>query len=175
MTAATNNLEIERKYLLNRVPAFPKHAKVRFLEQGYLPEKYESADGTLIEGRLRREVLSDGTLLFTNTIKKGTGLVRTEIERELTPAEFAAVWDKTRDRRLSKMRYLVREGEFVWAIDAFDHVDLVLAEVELPTEDAVAPIPAWLQPHVLREVTGAAEFQSYAVARRIHDALRGEA
>lgn len=175
MTATDDNLEIERKYLLSRVPSMPKQARVRFLAQGYLPEQHESNAGTLIEGRLRREVIADGTLKFTNTIKKGEGLVRTEIERELTPAEFASAWPKTEGRRLTKMRYLVPEGDFVWAIDAFDGIELVLAEVELPSEDAIAPIPEWLEPAIVREVTGEPEFQSYTVARRIHEALRRQA
>jgi adenylate cyclase len=172
MSATNINLEIERKYLLDAVPALPKQTKIRLLEQGYLPERTETG-GALAEGRLRREVLADGSVIFTNTIKKGTGLVRSEFERSLTVEEFAKLWPETEGRRLRKMRYLVREGDFVWAIDAFEMIDLVLAEVELPSEDAVAPVPGWLQPHIVREVTGEPEFQSYAVARRMHEALRG--
>lgn len=171
MNEATTQLEIERKYLLRCLPTLPKGTRVRRLEQGYMPPTSET--GVPIEGRLRRQVLADGSLKFTNTVKKGSGLVREETERDLTAAEFAKAWKHTAGRRLGKMRYLVREGDFVWAIDVFDALDLILAEVELPTEDTVAPIPAWLEPHVVREVTGETEFQNYELAARAHPELRG--
>ena len=162
MSPANTNLEIERKYLLSAVPVLPAHARVRLLEQGYLPERDSSAPPA--EGRLRREVLADGSLKFTNTVKHGLGLVRTEVERDLDAREFAQLWPRTQGRRLRKMRYLVREGEFVWAIDAFEGLALVLAEVELPSEDAKAPIPQWLAPCLVREVTGEPAYQSFALA-----------
>lgn len=171
MSGAETNLEIERKYLVRTLPCFPKVTMVRRLEQGYLPPMSET--GAMIEGRLRREVRADGSIQFTNTIKKGAGLVREETEREISAADFAKAWPATKNRRLGKMRYLVREGEFVWAIDVFDQLDLILAEVELPTAETVAPIPDWLGPLIVREVTGEPEFQSFAVAARVYAALRG--
>ena len=39
-------------------------------------------------------------------------------------------------------------------MDEFTDRDLVIAEVELPSEDVRPKIPRWLAPYVVREVTG---------------------
>lgn len=171
MNAAGGSLEIERKFLLHRMPAVPANTKVRLIVQGYFASDAEGPFRDM-EGRLRREVCSDGSVIFTHTVKRGLGLVRTEQERKLTADEFARLWPGTEGRRLRKMRYLVREGEFVWAVDAFADFDLILAEVELPSEDAHAPLPAWLEPVVVREVTGEEAFQNYALARKMLESRR---
>jgi CYTH domain-containing protein len=59
----------------------------------------------------------------------------------------------------------VREGGHVWEVDAFLDRDLVLAEVELESEDEEAPLPDWLAPWVEREVTGEAEYSNVNLAR----------
>jgi CYTH domain-containing protein len=41
----------------------------------------------------------------------------------------------------------------VWEIDEFTDRDLVLAEVELPSEGVVPVPPDWLQPYIVSEVT----------------------
>lgn len=178
MNEPMTQLEIERKFLLRSVPVFPARTVVRLIEQGYLPEPSHHDTGEpnlpgVSEGRLRRQVHADGTIKFTNTIKKGMGLVRTEVERELDRASFERAWPATDGRRLRKMRYLVREGELVWAVDVFEGVALILAEVELPAEDAPSPMPEWLANCVVREVTGEPAYQSYALACQAFPGLRG--
>jgi adenylate cyclase len=151
-------LEIERKFLLDQMPALPNDAEVWKIEQGYLDHGM---------GRLRRTMMPDGSVVCTHTIKRGRGITKTEIEREITATEFQEQWPHTEWRRLRKTRYRIRDESLIWEIDAFADLDLVLAEVELPAADAPVRIPPWLQPHIVREVTDDPEFTNAQIARRI--------
>jgi hypothetical protein len=165
-----SGIEIERTWLLRCVPALPPGAAASRIEQGYLPDEPGGAGagrGDLVEGRLRRSTGPDGRVVCTHTIKRGTGLVRQEQERRITAAEFERHWPRTAGRRLVKTRHRVAEGGFTWEIDVYDGLDLVLAEVELPSADTEVALPAWLAPHVVRDVTEEPEYRNYRIALRI--------
>jgi len=53
---------------------------------------------------------------------------------------------------IEKIRYKVQEGGFVWEIDVFfrENQGLIVAEVELESEDQEFPKPDWVR----EEVTG---------------------
>lgn len=155
-------LEIERTYLLRGLPPLPAGAARHELEQGYLPD---GGDGEL-EGRLRRQTGPDGRVRRFHTIKRGTGLVREEVEREIDEAELAREWPRTAGRRLSKVRWKVREGDHVWEVDHFPALSLVLAEVELASADESPPFPAWLAPFVVKDVTEDPAYRNFTLATR---------
>jgi CYTH domain-containing protein len=155
-------LEIERVFLLRAMPDLPPGAEALRIEQGYLPEPGEGD----VEGRLRRTTRPDGRVKLVHTVKKGLGLVREESERELDEAEFDRLWPRTAGRRLTKTRHVVPCGALRWEVDRFDGFDLVLAEIELPAPDTPVTLPAWLAPHVVREVTEEPAFRNYELARR---------
>lgn len=150
--------EIERKYLLKRMPAI-RHLPVRIqeLDQGYLP-------GERLAERIRR-VREGGEVHFYRTVKLGRGISRTEVEEETTERIFRKMWPLTRGKRVRKRRYKVDDGGFTWEIDRFRDRRLVLAEVELPSEDADPPIPRWLQREMVREVTDEGEFANINLAK----------
>jgi CHAD domain-containing protein/CYTH domain-containing protein len=150
-------VEIERKYLLRRMPRELPRARVQEIEQGYLPGE------RLIE-RVRR-VRTGRRVRHFRTVKGGTGLARLEIEEECSAALFARLWPLTKGRRVTKRRHLVRHEELEWAIDEFTDRKLVLAEVELPSRDAEVVLPPWLAPVVRREVTGEAAYVNAVLAR----------
>lgn len=150
-------VEIERKYLLHRLPAEMPAGTVQRIEQGYLPGK------RLIE-RVRR-VRTGRKVQHLRTVKSGSGLARLEVEEACGAALFAALWPLTEGRRVFKRRHLVPDGERIWAIDEFTDRALVLAEVELPTEATEVTLPAWLAPHVVRDVTGEPAFVNAVLAR----------
>ena len=114
--------EIEKKFLVTRIPRAVGRLSGSFIEQGYLSV---SADGTEI--RLRRK-----TNRFFQTVKKGRGLVRTEVEIELTEKQFVKLWPLTEGKRVSKHRYEVPVGGHVCELDVFCESlkGLILAEVE---------------------------------------------
>jgi CYTH domain-containing protein len=162
-------VEIERKYLLRAAPVIPKGAEVWRIEQGYFTDPIanaiDAADG-MADGRLRRATLPDGQVRCTHTVKRGDGLVRTEIERSIDPETFRRHWPRTTGRRLIKTRHRVREGLHLWEIDVFDGLDLALAEVELEDAGQAVRIPAWLEPLIVREVTDDPAFTNAAIASR---------
>lgn len=169
-TAASDApLEIERSFLLRGMPALPTHTDTPIatlrMTQGYLPENARETIG--IEGRLRRIEHADGRIELRHTVKSGFGLVRSEVERDIDAAEFDRLWPLTEGRRVSKTRHCVPFGDLVWEIDRFDGIDLVLAEVELPSADTPSPVPDWLAPHIVREVTEEPEYRNSQIALRI--------
>jgi CHAD domain-containing protein/CYTH domain-containing protein len=161
-------LEIERKYLLRALPRQLRGAAADEIDQGWLP-------GERLRERVRRVRepgpaggVSDGDAArerYFRTVKLGSGVSRVEVEEACTRELFDALWPLTRERRVRKRRYRVREGALVWEVDEFTDRPLVLAEVELPAADAAAEPPAWLAPYVVREVTDEGTYVNANLAR----------
>jgi len=152
-----DNLEIERKYLLRSIPPAARVAPALHIEQGYLP-------GDRIAERVRR-ISADGEEHRYRTIKGGTGISRVEVEEEVPVALYEHLWPLTEGRRVFKRRHKVNDGALVWEIDDFSDRDLVLAEVELPSEETPVDPPEWLKPYVVREVTGEDEYANSNLAK----------
>jgi adenylate cyclase len=151
--------EIERKYLLKRMPAIRRLPEVELLEieQGYIP-------GDRLAERVRR-TRRDGEVKHYRTVKLGRGVSRIEVEEETTERIFRKLWPLTRGRRVRKRRYRVREGGFTWEVDRFRDRRLVLCEVELPTADTHAEPPPWLRREIVRDVTDESEFTNINLAK----------
>jgi adenylate cyclase len=155
---ASNDREIERKFLLRALPHRVSTARSIEVDQGYIP-------GTRINERIRRTRSAEGVRYY-RTIKSGSGIERLEIEEETSEEFFMAVWPLTRGARVFKRRYLVPEGDVVWEIDEFiDRSDLWLAEVELESVHQIVVIPDWLRPVLDREVTDDPRYTNHALAR----------
>jgi CHAD domain-containing protein/CYTH domain-containing protein len=150
-------MEIERKFLLKRLPETMPGAQSLEIEQGYLP-------GERLVERLRSVQVGERRMYY-RTIKVGSGLVRSELEEETSDDIFRKMWPLTRGKRLTKRRHRVPDGEFTWEIDEFTDRNLVLAEVELPEADTEVEIPEWLQPYVEREVTGEVDYLNWTLAK----------
>lgn len=145
--------EIERKFLVDGPLELDGAGRV--MEQGYIAL---DPDGT--EVRIRREAG-----LNTLAVKRGGGMVRTEIEIDVDEESAGMLWALTEGRRLSKSRYIRPvEGSRV-EIDVYGGAlsGLVVAEVEFETEaEALAfEPPSWLG----REITGDARFRNQALSR----------
>lgn len=142
--AAGPPAEIERKY---RVPALPDRlddADRTPIAQGYLAIAEDA------EVRLRRA--GERRLL---TVKRGHGRRRDEVEVEVDPDAFDALWPLTAGLRIEKVRHRLPAGELVIELDVYegDLTGLVIAEVEFPSEaaaDAFAA-PGWLGPEVTQD------------------------
>jgi CYTH domain-containing protein len=102
---------------------------------------------------------------YYRTVKLGRGVRRMELEESTTREVFTTLWPLTRDCRLHKRRLRVREADLVWEIDVFLDRELVLAEVELPSESVELALPSWLAPLVEREVTGESGFSGSELGR----------
>jgi adenylate cyclase len=130
--------EIERKFLVGRLPDDLTSYSHNEISQGYL---VSLDDGTQV--RLRKSGQQ-----YSLTFKRGTGKVREEREVELTSKQFNALWPATEGKRLVKTRYEIPLGDRVVEIDVYHdrHQGLVVAEVEFDDEESakVFQPPNWL-------------------------------
>ncbi|MDP9228892.1 MAG: adenylate cyclase [Actinomycetota bacterium] len=145
-------MEIERKFRPAEAPDLEGDDGEQ-IEQGYL------ALGPGGEVRLRRK---GGSPLLT--VKMGSGLVREEVEIELSPEQFDALWPLTEGRRLRKRRYLLPLGRRRVELDVYegDLDGLLTAELEFDDEAEATSFepPAWLGV----EVTGDERFLNERLA-----------
>jgi CYTH domain-containing protein len=149
------HLEIERKFLIDKLP--------RAL--GRYPKK-EIAQGYLSLGRDKSHVrLRRAGRACTLTFKRGPARAREEREIHLTPAQFAILWPATAGSRLTKIRHYVPWKRLIIEIDIYrgSNEGLMVAEVEFPdvqTYHSFHP-PDWLGD----EVTGASRYSNVKLAR----------
>lgn len=135
--------EIERKFLVKGDFKSQAYAQSR-ISQGYI----SSARGRTVRVRIRD---NKGYL----TIKGASdvaGTTRYEWEQELPLNEAQALMELCEPGVIDKTRYLVRSGVHTFEVDEFcgENVGLVVAEVELSTENE-----AFIKPDFIdKEVTG---------------------
>jgi adenylate cyclase len=134
--------EIERKFLV-KGDAWRSLAKGTMYRQGYL--------NSIKERTVRIRTVGDKAFL---TVKGLTvGATRSEYEYEIPFNECNAMLDTLAEKPLiEKKRYKIRAGEFTWEIDEFfgDNAGLIVAEIELQSEDQKFDKPDWIG----AEVTG---------------------
>jgi adenylate cyclase len=128
--------EIERKFLLKSDAWRSQARESRLMSQGYL----SSTDRVSVRVRIA------GNEAWLN-IKSG-GLVRSRQEYE-----YPVPLDEARELLalaegplIEKTRYFVEHGAMTWEVDEFHGANsgLVVAEVELDSEDAAFARPPWL-------------------------------
>lgn len=145
--------EIERKFVVDSRPDWLDEAPAEEIEQGYVALEPE------VEVRLRR--IGAARRL---TVKSGRGLSRGEVEIDLVPEQFEALWPLTEGRRVSKARHRHEVEAGTIEIDVYrgDHDGLIVAEIEFETVAASERFepPAWLGP----EVTGQERWANRSLA-----------
>jgi adenylate cyclase len=128
--------EIERKYLVDVTRWSPRDSGTH-LVQGYLSSRPERV--------VRVRIAGDAAKL---TIKGPTvGVTRTELEYDIPHADAKLMLDTLCERPLiDKHRYKETIGGRTWEIDVFhgDNDGLVIAEVELQSEDDAIELPPWV-------------------------------
>ena len=134
--------EIERKFLV-RGADWKQGASVTVMRQGYL-----STD----PGRVVRvRVEGDQAAL---TIKgKSVGAVRGEWEYAIPVADAEELLGLCQRPVIEKSRYRVEHGGMLWEIDEFrgDNAGLVVAEIELESEDQAFAKPHWVAEEVTQD------------------------
>lgn len=134
--------EIERKFLV-KDSWQPQSAGIK-IAQGYL--------STVTERTVRVRIKGEKGYL---TIKgKNVGVSRAEYEYEIPRQDAEEMLQLAEQPILVKTRYLEQQGEFTWEVDVFagENQGLVVAEIELPAEDAEFSRPAWLGQEVSGDV-----------------------
>lgn len=135
-------IEIEKKFLVVN-DDFKENATREFFQQGFLSTEIDRVVRVRISGEKARLTIKG----------KSKGMIRTEFEYEIPKDDASAILNELCEKPIiSKYRYFVEVGGFLWEIDEFlyENQGLVIAEVELKSENDVPEIPDWIG----REVTG---------------------
>lgn len=129
--------EIERKFLVAN-EAWKVHVKSSArLQQGYL--------STNAKATVRIRIFDDAHAVLT--LKgKAVGLSRPEFEYNVPLEDAREMMELSEPNIVEKRRHRVPHGDHVWEVDVFEgrHQGLVLAEVEMKSEDDRVALPDWL-------------------------------
>lgn len=136
-------LEIERKFLVaGDFRPFAKNA-TRII-QGYL--------SSIPERTVRVRIKDNQGFLTVKGKGSESGTTRFEWEKEISAEEAQELIAMCEPGVIDKTRYLVEAGRHTFEVDEFhgDNQGLIVAEVELASEDEAFERPLWLA----EEVTG---------------------
>ena len=141
--------ETERKYLVD-IPLLALPDTGAHLSQGYLSVHPSRT--------VRIRVINKSAFI---TIKgKTKGFTRAEYEYEIPGSDGKALLSLCLPSVIEKTRFKLPFADFLWEVDVFhgDNEGLVVAEIELPSEETIFEHPPW----VGKEVTGDVRyFNSY--------------
>lgn len=148
--------EIERKFLVLSDDFKTKAATKNRIVQGYLNSHPERTVRVRIKG-------NKGFL----TIKgKGneSGTTRLEWEKEISVFDAECLLPLCEKGTIDKIRYEVTVGKHIYEVDVFagENEGLVVAEIELSSEDESFEKPNWLG----KEVTGEARYYNASLSNR---------
>ena len=144
-------VELERKFLVLGTDWKVPGAGVLY-RQGYLRRDA----GCSVRVRLA------GERGFLAVKGRATGLARLEYEYEIPARDALALLSEMADKPwIEKFRYRLPHAGLIWEVDEFlgENLGLVLAEVEVESEEQPVPKPAWAG----REVTGLARYYNSAL------------
>lgn len=136
-------VEIERKFLVDGEFRHIAESSVRVV-QGYL--------SSVPERTVRVRVYGDRGFITIKGIGSSSGMSRFEWEKEISCEEAMSLLEICEAGVIDKTRHIVRVGDHVYEVDEFHGANegLVVAEIELSSEDESFVRPDWLG----REVTG---------------------
>jgi adenylate cyclase len=147
--------EIERKFLVLtddfKAQAFTQNRIV----QGYLNSNPERTVRIRIKG-------NKGFLTIKGQGNE-SGTTRLEWEKEISLAEAEQLLPLCETGSIDKIRYEVAAGKHTYEVDVFsaDNEGLIIAEIELSTEDESFEKPNWLG----KEVTGEEKYYNAYLSR----------
>lgn len=139
--------EIERKFLATGDFKPFSHKQTR-ITQGYL--------SSVPERTVRVRIKGDKGFITIKGMGNASGASRYEWEKEIPVKEVEELLNICEPGVIDKTRYLVQSGEHTFEVDEFygENQGLVVAEIELSTEDEQFMKPGWLG----TEVTGDARY-----------------
>ena len=149
-------IEIERKFLVKDNSYKAEAFKSTRIIQGFL--------NTHKERTVRVRLKGDEGFLTVKGASGTNGLSRFEWEKDIPKEEAEALLKLCEPGIIDKTRYEVKAGNHTFEIDEFhaDNDGLVVAEVELNTENETFEKPNWLD----REVTGIIKYYNSQLSKQ---------
>ena len=147
--------EIERKFLV-RGDFKSEVTKATRITQGYL--------SSVPERTVRVRIKGDKGYITVKGIGSDSGASRFEWEKEIPVEDVRELLKICEPGVIDKTRYLVPAGRHTFEVDEFygDNEGLVVAEVELSSEDEEFVRPEWLG----EEVTGDARYYNSMLMKK---------
>ena len=149
------SLEIERKFLIKNLDFKTESFEKKYLKQGYL-----NAD----KNRTVRIRIADEKAFITIKGKSNkAGTTRFEWEKEIPLSEAEELLLLCEPSIIEKHRYLIKKGTHTFEVDVFlgDNQGLIVAEVELNSENETFEKPTWLG----NEVTGELKYYNSSISK----------
>jgi len=148
-------IEIERKFLVTSHEYKTDAFKSTRIVQGFLNTNPERTVRIRIKG-------SDGFLTVKGKSSEN-GLSRFEWEKEISKTDAEALLQLCEKGIIDKVRYEVKYGNHIFEVDEFfgENEGLIIAEVELNTENEVFEKPNWLG----EEVTGQLKYYNSLLSK----------
>ncbi|MDO6764255.1 CYTH domain-containing protein [Agarivorans sp. 1_MG-2023] len=142
------SVEIERKFLVNSDDFIAQASSHTRIVQAYLNSNKQRTVRVRIRGQ-------QGFLTIKGASNE-SGLSRYEWEKDIPLAEAEQLLTLCEPGAIDKVRYLVSVAQHIFEVDVFagDNHGLVVAEVELGSEQECFEKPSWLG----QEVTGQTQY-----------------
>lgn len=162
-------IEIERKFLLAGDGWRAAVARTLVMEQGYLND-LALVDSGAMHASVRVRIEDDAARL--NIKSRELGASRQEFEYPIPVADARALLALCVGGLVVKRRHHVEHAGHLWEIDEFggDNAGLVVAEIELGSEDEAFARPDWLG----AEVTASPRYYNLALASRPYSQWRDD-
>jgi len=159
-------LEIERKFLLKRLPIEPP-SEVLLIKQWYM-----DVNGVMV--RVRKVEFNDGSFDFIKTIKTPIDeMTYEENESQMLPKDFYDFVDEClvsdNSYYIAKKRHIYVNDNDKWEVDQYLDFDLVVAELEIPHKEYSFEIPEHIKDELIMEVTGKREFSNFSLSEKLND------
>ena len=138
------SLEIERKFLVKNNDFKKVAFQQKTLQQGYLnSDKHRT---------VRVRISDNQGFITVKGVSNASGTTRFEWEKEIDVKEAMQLLTLCEPNIIEKTRFLVKNGTHVFEIDEFFGANkgLLIAEIELTSENETFEKPSWLG----EEVTG---------------------
>jgi CYTH domain-containing protein len=135
--------EIEHKYLVDHVAwkALSKPPPVKIV-QGFISRSPES----IVRIRIK------GNKGFIAIKGKSVGITRSEFEYEIPLQDAEDLLNEFTDKQIRKQRYEIQFRDHIWEVDVFEGPlkGLILAEIEVKSEEEKFDLPYWVSEDVSR-------------------------
>ena len=149
------SVEIERKFLIKNNDFKQEAYQQKRIKQGYL-----NAD----KNRTVRVIIANEKAFLTIKGKSNnSGTTRFEWEKEIDKNDAEALLLLCEPSIIDKTRFLIKKGHHIFEVDEFygDNQGLIVAEIELNSENEAFEKPFWLG----KEVTGNIKYYNSSLSK----------
>ena len=140
------SLEIERKFLVKNDSFKEVAFKKSYIKQGFLNSNKERT--------VRIRIIDNSAFLTVKGKSNKAGTIRFEWEKEIPVKEAQNLMLLTEKTVIEKHRFYIKSDQHVFEVDVFleDNFGLIIAEVELNSENENFTKPSWIDQEVTGEV-----------------------